>query len=437
MFEKRIEKIAIAVVGLGYVGLPLAVEFGKSRKFRKVIGYDTNAGKIASLNMMNDPTGELSADDIKLSNVFFTSDEKYLSGADFIAICVPTPISDKKLPVTKYLESASLAVAKNMKKGAIVVYESTVYPGLTESICLPILEKHSGFKLNRDFKLGYSPERINPGDKKHTLANVKKIVSASDSEGLSIIYDVYSAIVKAGVFKAKSIMVAEAAKVIENIQRDLNIALMNELSLIFERLGIQTKDVIEAASTKWNFHSYYPGLVGGHCIGVDPYYLTYRAKQLGYDPKVILAGRDINEYMPKHIAELTLKSLASLGKLQNSTGKPKVLILGLTFKENVKDSRNSKVVDIINELKKSNIDVVAYDPMVSPETAEKVFGVANIPFSKIKKADAVILATAHNSFKGITLDSLAGIMEKPVLIDARSFFDKEEAIKKGFIYKSL
>ena len=420
----------LCIIGLGYVGLPLALEF--SKVFRTV-GFDINKERIEQLENNQDKTNESTEEELKNSSIFFTSDPKNIKEADFIIIAVPTPLTSSKKPDLSFVESASKIAGENLKKHTIIVYESTVYPGTTEEICIPILEKYSNLKCGQDFKIGYSPERINPGDKEHTIDKIIKIVSGMDQETTDKIAEVYNKIIKAGIHKAKNIKVAEAAKVIENIQRDLNIALMNELSLIFHKLNIDTKEVLEAAGTKWNFLKFYPGLVGGHCIPVDPYYLTYKAEQLGYNPKVILAGRSINDYMPKYIADLIIKALNQSDKILKNS---KVLLLGLTFKENVKDTRNSRAKDIINELKEYNIDVIAYDPLV--DDSEKEFNIKNINLNEINDIDCILLINSHNEFKNITIDRLLEITtENPVLIDIRSFFNKEEAEKKGFIHKSL
>jgi UDP-N-acetyl-D-galactosamine dehydrogenase len=421
----------ICVVGLGYVGLSLAIEFAK--KF-ETIGFDINSEKIDGLKRSIDRTGEIEESELKKTKIKFTDDAADIKNANFVVVAVPTPINKLKKPNLKYLKSASELVGKNLSKGSTVIFESTVYPGVIEEICAPIIEKNSGLKCGVDFKIGYSPERINPGDKEYTIDKIIKVVSGMDKESTERIAEIYTQIIKAGVFKAKNIKTAEAAKVIENIQRDLNIALMNELSLIFERIGINTKDVLEAAGTKWNFHKYFPGLVGGHCIGVDPYYLTYKAEELGYSPQVILAGRGINEYMSKHVVDITIKGLIEANKKVKGA---KVLLLGLTFKENVKDARNSKAKDIIKYLKEYDIDVVSWDPLLSDDIVEKVFGVKNIKFKDNGKIDAVILITQHDEFKKISLEDLKEAMDNPVLIDVKSFFDGEKAKGMGFIYKSL
>jgi len=403
----------ICIVGLGYVGLPLAAAFGRKER---VLGFDISDKRIAQLKKGIDDTGEV--EDLSGSEIVFSSDPKIISEADFIIVAVPTPITKDRRPDFKYLKSASDVVGKHMQKGAVVVYESTVYPGATEEICVPILEKESGLRYMKDFKAGYSPERINPGDREHTVDKIIKVVSGCDEETLNIVAEIYGRIITAGIHRASSIKVAEASKVIENIQRDLNIALMNELSLIFEKIGIPTREVIEAAGTKWNFHKYYPGLVGGHCIGVDPYYLTYKAQQLGYEPQVILAGRDVNESMVGHIADIVQK---------NAKG-PKVLLLGLTFKENVPDTRNSKAFELIRFLRGKGMEAISYDPLV-PEVSD-IKSEAGLP-----KADCIILACGHRQFAGLTaarLKQLTGLV-----IDVRSFFPRKELESAGIKYIGL
>ena len=348
----------ICVVGLGYVGLPLAVAFGKKQH---VLGFDVNKARIDSLGKGIDSTNETSFEDLKEADILFTDDPAKIKEYDFIIIAVPTPVNEARIPDLTAVKSASATVGKNLAKNAIVVYESTVYPGVTEDICLPILEDQSGLKCGVDFKIGYSPERINPGDKEHTINKIVKIVSGMDSETLEVVADVYSQIIDVGVFKASTIKTAEAAKVIENIQRDLNIALMNELSIIFNKIGLDTREVIDAACTKWNFNRYLPGLVGGHCIGVDPYYMTYLAIHLGIHPKVILAGRDTNDGMSKYVVERAIIELNKVGRVFKES---KVLVMGLTFKQNVPDIRNSRAFDVIRHLRDFSINVVACDPLL-------------------------------------------------------------------------
>jgi len=407
----------VCVVGLGYVGLPLALAFSKSLK---VIGFDIDGEKLKALNNNQNP------------NILFTNDPEDIRKADFIIIAVPTPVTKSKDPDLSYVKSASKIVSDNLKRGSVVILESTVYPGVTEGIMEPILEE-SGLKCGTDFKIAYSPERINPGDGEHVLSTITKVVSGMDEETLEAVAELYKKVTPS-IFKAKSIQIAEAAKVIENIQRDLNIALINELSLIFERMGLSTRDVIETAATKWNFHRYYPGLVGGHCIPVDPYYLVHKAEELDYHPKVILAGRAINDYMPKHVAEITIKALNNAEKVIKRS---KVLIMGLTYKENVRDTRESPARVIIKELKEYGVAVFGYDPFVEDIKAE--FGIEAI--ADIKNAsniDCIILAVAHDVFKEITLRELKEIMnESPILVDVRGFFYGREAKDKGFYYKGL
>lgn len=411
---------SIAVVGLGYVGLPIAVAFGKQGP---VVGFDINKAKIAELRRGVDRTGEVSTADLKASQVQYTWEPAELKAADFIIVAVPTPINEALQPDFTALQKSSELIGSNLAPGTIVVYESTVYPGATEEVCLPILEKMSGMKAGVDFKIGYSPERINPGDKEHTLERIIKVVSAQDAESLEIVAKTYETVVKAGIHRASSIKVAEAAKVIENTQRDLNIALMNELALIFHRLGIDTKSVLEAAGTKWNFLRFSPGLVGGHCIGVDPYYLTAKAESVGYHPQVILSGRRINNGMGKFVAEQTMKLLSQLPRPVNEL---KVAVLGLTFKENVPDLRNSKVPDIINELREYGVQVVVHDPIAESEEAVHEYGIKLVDLKQIKDVDGVIVAVAHRSFLEIGLSELLKPLrdqQSGVLIDVKSIFD--------------
>ncbi|MBX3305057.1 MAG: nucleotide sugar dehydrogenase [Nitrospira sp.] len=411
---------SIAVVGLGYVGLPIAVAFGK---IGPVIGFDVNKRKIEELQKGIDRTGEVSKEDLGLAQVRYTSEPADLKSANFIIVAVPTPINDALQPDLTALQKASELIGRNLSSGAIVVYESTVYPGATEEICLPILEKVSGMKGGVDFKLGYSPERINPGDKEHTLAKIIKVVSAQDQDALDIVADTYALVVTAGIHRASGIKVAEAAKVIENTQRDLNIALMNELSLIFHRLGIDTKSVLEAAGTKWNFLRFSPGLVGGHCIGVDPYYLTSKAESVGYHPEVILAGRRINNGMGKFVAEQTMKLLSQLSRPANEL---RVGVLGLTFKENVPDLRNSKVPDIIRELHEYGVQVLVHDPIAEEEEAMAEYGIHLVEWDQLKDLDGLIVAVAHKRFSDLSLQELLRPLRsrnQGVLIDVKSIFD--------------
>ena len=421
------DNLKIALIGLGYVGLPIAHAFAK--KGLDVIGFDVNPNKIESYKKGVDPTEEVGEAELKKVNtLYYTSDENDLDKANFFIVAVPTPVKEDKTPDLLPVIKASETVSRHLKKGDYVVFESTVYPGVTEDICLPILEK-SGLKGNIDFKYGYSPERINPGDKVHRLNTITKVVSGSDEEALNYIGEVYSIVVDAGVFKAKSIKVAEAAKVIENSQRDINIAFMNELAIIFDLLGINTKDVLDAASTKWNFLRFTPGLVGGHCIGVDPYYLTYKAQSLGYHPQVILSGRRINDNMGKWIAEKTIKQMIKNDIfIKNS----KVLIMGLTFKENCPDLRNSKVVDIIDELKAYGVNPIVTDPLASSEEAINEYKIELTKLKDVRDVDAIIIAVAHNEYKEISKEIFKSLykkeINKPLLIDVKSItsFNDEE-----------
>jgi UDP-N-acetyl-D-glucosamine/UDP-N-acetyl-D-galactosamine dehydrogenase len=410
----------IGVVGLGYVGLPLAVAFGEEQP---IIGFDINHGRIEELRQGFDRTKEISNEKLKHAKIEFTENPASLHFCDFIIVAVPTPVNEAKIPDLEPLIAASRTVGKILSKGTIVVYESTVYPGATEEICLPILEKESGLHEGVDFSLGYSPERINPGDKLHSLRDIKKIVSARNRQALDVVAEVYGQVVRAGLHKTTSIMVAESAKVIENTQRDLNIALMNELSIIFSKLGIDTREVLEAAGTKWNFLNFTPGLVGGHCIGVDPYYLTYKAEQVGYHPQVILAGRRINDGMGQFIATTLVKQLILNGvSVQGS----KVAVLGLSFKEDIPDLRNSKVFDLIKELKEFGIQVQVCDPIASPLEAE-LYGIPLIPFESLDVSNAVVLAVAHNLFREMGWHSIGSkLCSRGILIDVKASLPKNE-----------
>lgn len=420
------KKRNISVIGLGYVGLPVAVAFGK---LQKTIGFDINTMRINELKEGYDRTGEVGLEDLRAADIKFTSSIEELKQADFHIIAVPTPIDDANQPNLTPMFKASEAVGKALKKGDIVVYESTVYPGVTEEECVPLLERVSGLKCGIDFKVGYSPERINPGDKEHTFTRIKKIVSGQDAETLEIVAKVYESVVTAGVHRATSIKVAEAAKVIENTQRDLNIALMNELAIIFDRLGIDTNDVLEAAGTKWNFLRFTPGLVGGHCIGVDPYYLTHKAEKIGYIPQVILAGRRINDNMGKFIAQRTVKEMIhSNHNILGST----VTVLGLTFKENCPDLRNSKVIDIIRELQDYGVNVQVHDPLADPAEAEHEYGISITGMEELKPAAAVIAAVAHKAYSDLSLTQLKSLMgNSPVLIDVKAIYDPESLKNAG------
>jgi UDP-N-acetyl-D-galactosamine dehydrogenase len=389
----------IAIVGLGYVGLPLAVAFGK--KF-PTIGFDLSARKVDAYRRHVDPTGEVSTEDLRAAKALrVTTDPAALAEADFVIVAVPTPIDDAHNPDLGPLLGASESVGGNLKRGATVVFESTVYPGATEEICIPVLERHSGLVWKRDFFVGYSPERINPGDKEHTLTTITKIVAGDTPETLERMAEIYGAVVEVGVYRASSIKVAEAAKVIENTQRDLNIALMNELSLIFHRIGIDTLEVLQAAGTKWNFLPFRPGLVGGHCIGVDPYYLTHKAEMLGYHPQVILAGRRINDGMGKFVAEQTVKQLIQNGSAVKGAD---VVVLGLTFKENCPDLRNSRVIDVVRELESYGARVHVHDPVAQPEEAIHEYGVKLVPWEALPRAAAMVVAVAHREFKARPVD---------------------------------
>src|ERR1051326_7905930 len=415
MTQRKEDKRRIALVGLGYVGLPIAVAFGKQGQ---VIGFDINKTKIEELQRGFDRTGEVSAADIKAANVQYTSEPSALKAADFIIVAVPTPINEALQPDLKALRMVSELIGKNMSANTIVVYESTVYPGVTEDICLPILEKTSGLRSGIDFKVGYSPERINPGDKEHTLEKIVKVVSAQDADSLEVVANTYALVVKAGVYRASSIKVAEAAKVIENTQRDLNIALMNELALIFHRLGIDTKSVLDAAGTKWNFLKFFPGLVGGHCIGVDPYYLTAKAEELGYHARVINSGRYVNDSMGFYVAKNLVKKISAAGK---NIAKAKVLVIGATFKENVSDIRNSKVADIVKELRSYGVKVDVVDPHADSDELEHEYGFG---LNKIgSKYDGVIVAVNHKEYLSLDEKYFTKLMSKGgVLVDVKGLY---------------
>ena len=437
LFEKIVKKEEkIAVIGLGYVGMPIAVAFAKKVD---VIGFDLNTKKIDLYKSGIDPTNEVGDDEIKRTTVDFTSDETKLREAKFHIVAVPTPINSDKTPDLSPVEGASKIVGRNLTKGSIVVYESTVYPGVTEDICIPILEKESGLKCGVDFKIGYSPERINPGDKVHRLENIIKIVSGMDEESLDEIAKVYELVIEVGVHKAGSIKVAEAAKVVENSQRDINIAFMNELAMVFDRMGIDTKEVIEAMNTKWNALGFTPGLVGGHCIGVDPYYFVYEAEKLGYHSQIILSGRKINDGMGKFVADAIIKKLILANKVVRQA---KVVILGVTFKENTPDTRNSKVVDIIDNLREYGIDPIVVDPEADADEAKHEYGIDLVDIKDVQDADCLVLAVAHDIFKQMSwdeIDNLYGDFEnnEKVLIDVKSILNKKEIEEKGFSYWRL
>jgi len=409
----------ISVVGLGYVGLPVAIAFGK---VRQTIGFDINPVRIEELKNNHDRTGEVTSEDLATADILFTNSFDELRKADFHIVAVPTPVDQAHVPDLGIVLKASESVGKALKPGDIVVYESTVYPGATEEECVPVLEKVSGLKCGTDFFVGYSPERINPGDKEHTFTTIKKVVSGQDAATLETVAQVYESVVTAGVHRASSIKVAEAAKVIENTQRDLNIALMNELALIFERLGIDTNEVLDAAGTKWNFLKFRPGLVGGHCIGVDPYYLTHKAEKVGYIPQVILAGRRINDSMGKFIARQTIKEMIRAS--HNIVG-CRVTILGITFKEDCPDVRNTRVVDIIAELKEYGVEVQVCDPQADPQETLHEYGITLTPFKSLKPAVAVVVAVAHAEFRALTVTNICHLTYgNPVLVDVKGIFDR-------------
>jgi UDP-N-acetyl-D-galactosamine dehydrogenase len=417
----------IAVVGLGYVGLPLAVEFGK--KF-PTIGFDLSAAKVAAYRRHVDPTGEVSSDELRAAKQLrVTTEADALKEADFVIVAVPTPIDDAHNPDLGPLLGASESVGRNLKRGATVVFESTVYPGATEEICIPVLERHSGLVWKRDFFVGYSPERINPGDRERTLTKITKVVSGDTPETLERVAQIYGAVVAAGVYRASSIKVAEAAKVIENTQRDLNIALMNELSLIFHRIGIDTLEVLQAAGTKWNFLPFRPGLVGGHCIGVDPYYLTHKAEMLGYHPQVILAGRRINDGMGKYVAEQTVKHLIQAGSAVRGAH---VVVLGLTFKEDCPDLRNSRVIDVVRELESYGATVHVHDPVAQPEEAVREYGVRLVSWDALPRAAAIVAAVAHREFKARPIDDYVAKLEPGgLLVDVKCQMAPETLRARG------
>ena len=434
LYEKLLNKEEkLSLIGLGYVGMPIAVAFARKLD---VIGFDLNSQKIDLYKKGVDPTHEVGDEIIRKSTVEFTDKEAKLREAKFHIVAVPTPVNDDHTPDLAPVEGASEILGRNLTKGSVVVFESTVYPGVTEDVCVPILERESGLKCGVDFKIGYSPERINPGDKVHRLETITKIVSGMDEETLDCVAKVYELVVDAGVFRADSIKVAEAAKVIENSQRDINIAFMNELSIIFNKMGIDTKAVLEAAGTKWNFLKFYPGLVGGHCIGVDPYYLTYKAEMLGYHSQVILAGRRINDDMGKYVAENCVKKLIAADKAVKGA---KVAILGFTFKENCPDTRNTKVIDIVIELKEYGIEPIIADPEADVEEANRLFGIKFVDLNEIKDMDAVILAVAHSEFSGFSaahMNELFGNGKK-VLLDIKGIVDRKEFENAGYCYWRL
>ncbi len=417
--KRDLEEVVVCIMGLGYIGLPLAKAFAKSLK---VIGFDINGDKIAKLNRSNNNP-----------SLAFTDDPREISRADFIIICVPTPVTQSKEPDLTYVKDAAETIGRNMKKGSVAILESTVYPGVTEEVVKPILEKESQLRCGEGFKIGYSPERINPGDKEHSIDKVTKVVAGMDEETTELIAELYHRVTP-HIFKAKDIKTAEAAKVIENIQRDLNIALTNELALIFQRMGLSTRDILDAAATKWNFHRYSPGLVGGHCIPVDPYYLVHKAKELGYQPQVILAGRAINDSMPKYIAKMTVKALNNVGKEIKDS---RVLVMGLTYKENVADTRETPAKEIIKELRGYGAEVSGYDPLLADDEAGfEIKSVHNL--REVPKVDAIIITVAHHAFREITISQLRQILnDNGILIDVRGIFDTKETANLGIYYHRL
>ena len=423
------KKSPLSIIGLGYVGLPIAVTF--ARKIQ-VIGFDINSEKIASYKAGVDQTGEVGADELRRSTVKFTSDPADLRTSRFHVVAVPTPVQMDKTPDLSSLKTACVLLGQNLKAGSIVVFESTVFPGVTEDICAPILEKYSGLVCGREFKVGYSPERINPGDRSHRLENIVKIVSGMDEDTLEVVAQVYELVVEAGVYRAQSIRIAEAAKVIENAQRDLNIAFMNELSMIFQKIGIDTLEVLKAAGTKWNFLNFRPGLVGGHCIGVDPYYLTYCAQQAGYNPQLILAGRRINDSMGAYVAESAVKLLAKSG---NDVPRCKIAVFGFVFKEDCPDTRNTRVVDIIHELEEYGITPQISDPIADCNELKEQYGFELTPVEKIEISDCLIIAVSHRKYKKLELSRYL----KPggLLIDVKGIFEPEMAKDAGFGYWRL
>ena len=436
LYEEILQKKAkISLIGLGYVGIPIAVAFAEKAA---VIGFDINSEKIHLYKSGIDPTNEVGNEAVKNTNIEFTSDENRLKEAKFHIVAVPTPVNADHTPDLSPIKKASAILGRNLTKGSLVVFESTVYPGVTETICVPILEQESKLSYGTDFKVGYSPERINPGDKEHRLENIVKIVSGMDKETLEVVAGVYKLVVPAGVYRAESIKVAEAAKVIENCQRDINIAFMNELSVIFNKMGVDTKSVLEAASTKWNFNKYYPGLVGGHCIGVDPYYLTFRAEEMGYHSQIILSGRRINDNMGKYVAENTIKKLIE-ADIPLKTAK--LAIFGFTFKENCPDTRNTKVIDIIAELNEFCIQPIIIDPAADKNEAENSYGVQFVSVEDIKDMDGILIAVAHNEYRNISMAQMDEFYKKTlnnkVLIDIKGIFNKEEYEQAGYIYWRL
>ena len=438
LYEKIINnEEAVSLVGLGYVGMPIAVAFAKENV--KVIGFDLNDKKIELYKSGVDPTNEVGDEEIKKCSVEFTANPEMLKNARFHIVAVPTPVKDDLTPDLTPVIGASTILGKNLEKGSIVVYESTVYPGVTEDVCIPILERESGLKCGVDFKVGYSPERINPGDKKHRLENITKIVSGMDNDSLEEIKNIYNIVIKVGTYPVSSIKTAEAIKVVENSQRDINIAFMNELAMVFDRMGVDTMEVVEGMNTKWNALGFYPGLVGGHCIGVDPYYFTYEAEQLGYHSQIVAAGRRVNDGMGEFVADATIKKLILAGKAPKNS---KVVILGLTFKENCPDTRNSKVADIIARLKEFEIAPVIVDPWATERDAMVEYGVKLTKFEDIDDADCIIIAVAHDQFKLLNVDDLDKLFkntsnDEKIIIDVKSILDKKSINERGYSYWRL
>jgi UDP-N-acetyl-D-galactosamine dehydrogenase len=437
LFEEIVMKREkICVMGLGYVGMPIAVAFAEKTN---VLGFDIDREKISLYRNGIDPTKEVGDEVISNTTVDFTWDENRIKECKFHIVAVPTPVTEDKTPDLHPVEASSKILGRNLTKGSIIVYESTVYPGVTEDVCIPILESESGLKCGIDFKVGYSPERINPGDKVHTLETIIKIVSGMDDESSETIANIYELVVKAGVYRAESIKVAEAAKVIENAQRDINIAFMNELSMIFNKMGIDTKSVLEAAGTKWNFLKFTPGLVGGHCIGVDPYYLTYKAENLGYHSRIISAGRRINDDMGKYVAEALVKNLI---KADISIKRAKVGLLGFTFKENCPDTRNSKIIDIVNELNSYGINPIIYDPVADKDEANIEYNVSLVDLNEINNLDALIIAVSHKEFETMKIEDFDKLFvakrnEDKVIVDVKGILNKSEVEKLGYNYWRL
>lgn len=441
MFNELFDKLVkgeekLSVVGLGYVGMPIAVAFAKKIE---VIGFDVNKEKVGLYKQGFDPTNEVGDEAIKTTKVNFTYDENELKSAKFHIVAVPTPVNTDKTPDLSPVVGASTLLGRNLTKGSVVVYESTVYPGVTEDVCVPILEKESGLKCGVDFKIGYSPERINPGDKVHRLENIKKIVSGCDDETLELIAKVYELVIEVGVHRASTIKVAEAAKVVENSQRDINIAFMNELAMAFDKMGIDTSEVVDAMNTKWNALGFRPGLVGGHCIGVDPYYFIYEAEKLGYHSQIIAAGRKINDGMGEFVAEATIKELVKAGKAPKKTN---VVIMGMTFKENCPDTRNSKVMDIIKGLQNYDIKPIVVDPWADKDEAKREYNIDLADMDDIKDVDCFIFAVSHNEFKDMSIEKIDKLYKnidnkEKVLIDVKGIFDKKEVQKYNYAYWRL